>query len=65
MGKWLEPVNLVADLSSQAPRRGAKFERTRCVTLVNRNSYHPSFIIQLERWSPLLLKSRRVNRIYN
>ena len=39
MGKRLEPVRLVADLSSQTPRRGAEFERTRCVTPVNRNSY--------------------------
>ena len=26
MGKRLEPVRLVADLSSQTPRRGAEFE---------------------------------------
>ena len=54
MGKRLEPVRLVADLSSQTPRRGAEFERTRCVTAVNRNSYHASFVIRLERRSPLL-----------
>ena len=47
-GKWLELVCLVADLSRQTLRRGAKFERTRCVTPVNRNSYHASFIIRVE-----------------
>ena len=64
-GKWLEPVRLVADLSSQTSRRGAKFERTRCVISVNVNSYHASFIIWLEKRSPSLLKSRKVSRIYN
>ena len=56
-GKRFKSIRLVADLSSQTSRRSAEFEGTQCVTPVNRNSYHASFLTRLERWSPQFLRA--------
>ena len=59
-GKMSQAHSFSSQPQQPDTRHGAKFVTTRCVTPVNRKSYHASFVIRLET---LLLKSRRVSII--